>query len=242
MTWVRKVPGVLNLPRWRIIRPKTMLTLSGRPMSRLSRISCPGEDPPGDGPVQGHGRGDLDLPAGQLPAVIGVLVGAGERLRQPGQPLAGEPVDLLVGEPVADPLDGAGVAGRAERVVQGRERDAVLEALLLGVLVPVEVDLPGVREVAAELDVERAEVGVEAVEIPVVDHRLVLVKPRVPLPGRRIPALRGPPYPGLLLGHAHEQDLVTAGLPGQVAPGDLVLALSLGEPDQVQPPRVDVVA
>ena len=40
MTWVRKVPGVLNLPRWRIIRPKTMLTLSGRPMSRLSRISC----------------------------------------------------------------------------------------------------------------------------------------------------------------------------------------------------------
>ena len=40
MTWVRKVPGVRNLPRWRIVRPKTMFTLSGRPMSRLSRISC----------------------------------------------------------------------------------------------------------------------------------------------------------------------------------------------------------
>jgi len=36
------------LPRWRIIGPKTMLTLSGRPMPGLSRITCPGEDPPGD--------------------------------------------------------------------------------------------------------------------------------------------------------------------------------------------------
>jgi hypothetical protein len=40
MTWVRKVPGVRYLPRWRMVRPKTMLTLSGRPMSRLSRMSC----------------------------------------------------------------------------------------------------------------------------------------------------------------------------------------------------------
>ncbi len=41
MTWVRNLPGVRNLPRWRIIRPKTMFTLSGRPMPGLSRISCP---------------------------------------------------------------------------------------------------------------------------------------------------------------------------------------------------------
>jgi hypothetical protein len=41
MTWVRKVPGVRYLPRWRIIRPKTMLTLSGRPVPGLSRISYP---------------------------------------------------------------------------------------------------------------------------------------------------------------------------------------------------------
>src|ERR1700758_2055389 len=169
MTWVRNVPGVRNLPRCLIVRPKTMFTLSGRPMSRLSRISCPGEDPPADRPVQGHGRGELDLPARQLPAVAGVLVGAGERLRQPGQPLAGEPVDLLVGQPVADPLDRRRVADRAERVVQGREGDAFLPALLLGVFMAVEVDLPGEREIAAELDIERAEIGVEAIEIPVVD-------------------------------------------------------------------------
>jgi hypothetical protein len=69
----------------------------------------PGEDPPGDRPVQGHGRGELDLPVRQLPAVIGILIGAGERLRQPGQPLAGEPVDLLIGQPVADPLNRLGI-------------------------------------------------------------------------------------------------------------------------------------
>jgi hypothetical protein len=46
---------------------------------------------------------------------------------------------------------------------------------------------------------ERAEIVVEAIEIPVAGHRLLLVKPRVPLPGRRVPALGGPPHPGLLL-------------------------------------------
>ena len=50
MTWVRNVPGVRNLPRWRIIRPKTMLTLSGRPMpGLLSRISCPEKIRPDSG-------------------------------------------------------------------------------------------------------------------------------------------------------------------------------------------------
>ena len=142
----------------------------------------PGEDPPGDRPVQGHGRGELGLPVRQLPAVAGVLTGAGERLRQPGQPLAGEPVDLLIGQPVADPLDRRRVADRAERVVQGRKRDACLPALLPGVLVPVEVDLPGVGEIVAELDMERAEIGVEAIEIPVAGHCLLLIKPRIRLP------------------------------------------------------------
>ena len=95
------------------------------------------EDPPGDRPVQGHGRGEFDLLDRQLPAVVGVLVLAGKRLRQPSQPLAGEPVDLLVGQPVADPLDRGRVADGAERVVQRGERDPALQALPLGVLVPV---------------------------------------------------------------------------------------------------------
>jgi hypothetical protein len=182
-----------------------------------------------------------DLVDRQLPAVAGVLVLAGERLRQPSQPLAGEPVDLLAGQPVADPLDRLGVTDRAERVVQRGDRDPGLPALPLGVLVPGEVDLAGVGEIAAELDKERAEIGVEAIEIPVVHHRLLLVEPRVPLPSRRIPAPCGPPHPGLLLGHADEQDALPAVVPGQVLLGDLVLALPRGEPDQVQPARIDVM-
>ena len=73
-------------------------------------------------------------------------------------------------------------------------------------------------------------------------HRRLLVQPRVPLPGRLVPALRGPPDPGFLLGHANEQDALPAVVPGQVLLCDLVFALSLGEPDQVQPARIDVMA
>ncbi len=163
-------------------------------------------------------------------------------MRQPGQPFAGEPVDLLVGQPVADLLHRGRVVSSAERVVQGGEADPGPGALPLGVLVPVEVDLPGVGEVPAEFHVERAEAGVEPVEIPVVDHRLLLAQPRVPLAGHRVPALPGPPYPGLFLGHPGEQDLLPAVVAGQVPPGHLILALAFREPDQVQAAGVDVVA
>ena len=50
-------------------------------------------DPAGGGPVQRHGGGELGLLDRQLPAVIRLFIFAGERVRQPGQPLAGEPVD-----------------------------------------------------------------------------------------------------------------------------------------------------
>ena len=207
----------------------------------LSRISC-SKDPARHRPVQRHGGGELDLLYRQLPAVVGVLVGAGERVREAGQPLAGEPVDLLVGQPVADPLHRGRVISGAERVVQGGEADPGPGALPHGIFMPVQVNLPGVREVAAEFHVERPEIGVEPVEIPVVDHRLLLAQPRVPLAGYQVPALPGPPHPGLLLGHPGEQDLLPSVVAGQVAPGDLVLALPLGEADQVQAADVDVVA
>ncbi len=199
------------------------------------------EDPPGGWPVQDLGGGELDLLNRQLPVVVRLFVLGRERVRQPGQPLAGEPVDLLVGQPVAGLLHGRRVTGGAERVVQRAEGDPRLGALLLGVLVAVQVDLPGEREVAAELQVERAEIGVEPVKVPVVDHRLFFAQPRVPFPGHRIPALAGPPHPGLLLGHADEQELLPAVMASQVLPGDLVFALPLGEVDQVQVAGGDVV-
>ena len=73
------------------------------------------------------------------PARIDVMADVGGELRghRQHQRRRGEPVDLLIGEPVADPLNRLGVADRAERVIQGRERDAFLQALPLDVLVPV---------------------------------------------------------------------------------------------------------
>src|SRR5216683_5747627 len=87
----------------------------------------------------------------------------------------------------------------------------------------------------------RAEVSVEPVKVPVVDHCLLFAQPRVPFAGHRIPAPAGPPHPGLLLGHAGEQELLPAVMAGQVLPGHLVLALPLSEMDQVQVAGGDVV-
>jgi hypothetical protein len=110
MTWVRKVPGGAELAVLPDHPAEDDVHLVRAADVEVVADQLPGEDPPAHRPVQGHGRGELDLPVRQLPAVVGVLVGAGERLRQPGQPLAGEPVDLLVGQPVADPLDRRRVA------------------------------------------------------------------------------------------------------------------------------------
>src|SRR5258706_9709025 len=49
------------------------------------------------------------------------------------------------------------------------------------------------RQQPAEPYVERAEIGVEPVEIPVVHHRLLLAQPRVRPAGGLVGALPGPP-------------------------------------------------
>jgi hypothetical protein len=84
------------------------------------------------------------------------------------------------------------------------------------------------------LVVERMLAGV-VVEMPVVDHCLLLARPRVPLAGHRVLALPGPPDPGLFLGHASEQELLPAVVPGQALPGDLVFALPLAKRTRSRP-------
>src|SRR6267142_6730788 len=54
------------------------------------------------------------------------------------------------------------------------------------------VQLGAVGEVAAELDEERAEVLIDAVEVEVVDLQRRAGQPQVLLPGRRVAALLGP--------------------------------------------------
>jgi hypothetical protein len=102
------------------------------------------EDPPAHRGVEHLGEGELRLQDGQLIAVSGGAVGRGERVRQPGQPLAQQRVDLVVGQPVADRLHRRPVAGPGEAVVQGGEADPGLGGLPLGVFVAVDAQPGGV--------------------------------------------------------------------------------------------------
>jgi len=104
---------------------------------------------------------------------------AGERVRQPAQPLAQQGVDLVGAESVADGLHSGRLVDGGEPVVQGGEGDALLRGLPLGPLVAVDAQLGVVRKVGAELDEERAEVVVEAVEVEVVDQSGRLHQPGI---------------------------------------------------------------
>jgi hypothetical protein len=61
MTWVRKVPGVRNLPRCRDGPAEDDVHLVRAADVEVVADQLLEEDPPGDRPVQGHGRGELDL-------------------------------------------------------------------------------------------------------------------------------------------------------------------------------------
>src|SRR5919204_348842 len=86
---------------------------------------------------------------------------------------------LLRGQAVADGLHCGRVGDGGEPVVQRGELDAGPARLTLGPLVAVDAQLGGEREVRAELDEQRAEVVVEAVEVEVVDQQAVAHQPRV---------------------------------------------------------------
>ena len=78
-------------------------------------------------------------------------------MRQPGQPLAEQRVDLGGAQAVADRLQGGRVIDGGEGVVQRGEADPGLGGLPFGPLVAVDAQLGVEREVAAELEEERAE-------------------------------------------------------------------------------------
>src|SRR5258708_29751799 len=97
---------------------------------------------------EGDGLGDLDLAHGDVPPVAGVAVGAGERERQPRPPAFGEDLDMAGAEPVADLLQHGRVVAGGEPVGQFLKRQARLERLAFGPLVPVYL-LPELRDVSA---------------------------------------------------------------------------------------------
>src|SRR5262249_57085687 len=94
---------------------------------------------------------------------------------------------------------------RGEGVVHRGEADPGLLRLPLRPVVGVQAQLRGVGEVAAELDEERAEIFIHAVEIEIVDLQHGPGQPQVLLASGRVAALLGAEHPGLLLGAADEQ-------------------------------------
>jgi len=190
------------------------------------------QHPPAGRPVEHLGQTELRLQDRDVIPVAGGPVCGGERVRQDPQPLAQQGVDLRRAQPAADRLQPGRVVAGGEPVVQRGEPHPGPARLPFGPLVPIEAQLGVVREVGAELQEERAEVGVHAVDVELVDHPGARHDPRVGRAGDRVAPLLCPEHPGLLLRSPDEQHPFRAGEPGQVLGGDVVLALTLGELDQ----------
>ena len=192
------------------------------------------EDPSGDWSVEHLGQGELGLQDGEVVGVAGRGVLLGERVGQPTQPLAQQRVDVLWAEGVADGLQRGQVVDRGEAIVQRGEIDAGLGGLALGPVVAIQAQPGIIGEIRAELEEERAEVGVDAVEVEVVDQRGGPHQPRVGRPGDRVVPPLGAPHRGLLLPATDEEHPLGAGKRGQVARGDVVLALPRREMHQIK--------
>ena len=201
------------------------------------------EDPPVHRGVQCLGQGEFRLQDRQLIAEAGLGVTGGERVRQHRQQPGGERLDLPLAHAVADRLHRSHVIDGGERVVQRGEPDACLGGLALGVLVAVDDQPAGIREIAGELHAHRPELLIHAVEVILIHHARGRHQPRVSSPGHRVTALHGPEYPLLFLRHPGIQHLrghqpaIISHSPPQVPGSDIVLTLPRGETHQVQSPR-----
>src|SRR5262245_6624743 len=71
---------------------------------------------------------------------------------------------------------------------------------------PVEVELPVVGKVAAELQKERPEIAIDSIEVIVIHHRRRLHDPGIALSCLCIPAFLGTKHGRLFLGLTHEDD------------------------------------
>ena len=99
------------------------------------------EDPSLHRPVEDFGAGELGLQHGDVVADALLPVAGLEGVRQPGQPLAQQRIDLVCRQSVGEPLHRLGVRAAPDAVVERLERNAPLGQLPLQVLVPVDAQL-----------------------------------------------------------------------------------------------------
>ena len=191
------------------------------------------EDPPGDRLVQHLGEGELRLQHGDVIPVPGGLVRGRVRVRQDRQPLAGQRLDLVLGQRVTDRLQPGDVIAGGEPVIQRGEADPGPGGPGLGIVMPVDQQLGPIGEIRGELEEERPEVLIHAVHVELVHHRGRPHDPRIG-PAVRSTALFGPEHGVLLLRPADEQHPL--GPPGRLERGQVllhhvVLALAPGKVD-----------
>ena len=158
---------------------------------------------------------------------------ARERVRQALEPLAQQVVDPLRGQRVGEFLRQRRVGAGQEAVVERLEGDAALGELALDVLVAVDAQPRGVREVRGELEEQRPEVVVDQVEVVVVDHRRGVHQLHVGAAARLVLPAHRAEHPALLLRLADEQHALAAGEAPQTLAHALVLALAALERHQL---------
>jgi len=128
------------------------------------------EDAAGDRLVEHLSERELGLQDGELVAIAGGAVARRKRVRQAAQPLAQQLINLGRRQAIAQPLCQFGVSAGFDAVVESLEGHPAPGQLALEVLVAVDAELGIIGKVGAELDEDRPEVLIDAVEIVVVDH------------------------------------------------------------------------
>ena len=156
ITRVRCRVGVRRLTR----RSKIQLHVVGSPHVEVLAHHLFEEDPSGNWPVEDLAACEFGLQHRDVVADALLPVAGRKRVRQPGQPLAQQRVDLLGRQAVGQPLHRLRVRAAQDAVVERFEPDAPFRQLALQILMTIDAKLRVVREVRTELEEERPEVEV----------------------------------------------------------------------------------
>ena len=128
------------------------------------------EDSPRNRSVQDLGQRKLGLEDRDGVPETGATILWRERMRKQTEPLAQKAVDLPRCKTIADALHPPRLFAGQDSVVQCFVANPLPVELALEVLVAVDAELGCVREARSELEEERAEVAIYAIEVVVVDQ------------------------------------------------------------------------
>lgn len=180
------------------------------------------------GPVKGPGIGDLQLPDRERVPVATLAILARQGRGQRALPAIEEQADILSRQAIADRGQRVGVPAGRKPVIQRPERDRLAGGLLLGSLVPIQIDPHRERRVGDGLDERGPPVRITDVEVVVIGKDRLAAIDEVRMPVR---AAVSPPAPRarFLLSDPDHHDPVTALALSrfEVRAGDLLLHIAL---------------